>query len=662
MANRVDISGEARQVGNYRLITLLSSGQEACLYLAEHMHLKTQVLLKLYGIRLQASDQESFLTEVRAVAHLVHPHIARVLEFGIEKNAPFLVLSYAPGGTLRQRHPTGVPLPLPTILGYVKQIADALDYAHHQQVLHLDLKPENVWLNQNNEIVLSNFRITLFSRSSHSQSIQEIANTAAYMAPEQIMGHPGPASDQYALGVLVYEWLSGSRPFLSTNYVEIARQHMHILPPALTGKTNPAVEQVVMRALAKEASERFPTVQAFAEALEQSYHSPKSGRMVKDRSTRRENRETSTAFDPSLRQPGAGRRFTRRYVVSGIAIAAGTAVIGGGISFWSSHHSPPTKPQLPTKPAPIGTTLHVYKGHVDSVYCVSWSRDGKSIASCSRDDTMQIWNAATLQIESTYQVENVLSWSPDWRYIATGDAYHFQVWENGTGRIIIDEDFPRTGGGPGTLPADRSLWSPDGRYFVTPASYTEIWNVMTGKVLSSYPAGNIAWSTDSKRMALAPIDYTAAPNAPVKIRVLELLTENQLASYSIPTGNTSPGVTGFGTLAWSPDGKYLSSGNGNIWDALKGQQRSGYKGKVQIASGLPSWWSPNSKYIASIGSLAAPGGQINNVVCIWDARTGKDVFIYHGHSASINDLDWSPDGTKITSASNDKTVRVWQAV
>jgi WD40 repeat protein len=481
------------------------------------------------------------------------------------------------------------------------------------------------------------------------------------MAPEQIMGHPCPASDQYALGVLVYEWLSGSRPFLSTNYVEIARQHMHVPPPALTGKTSPAVEQVVIRALAKEVSERFPTIQAFAEALEQSYHSPKSGGMSKDRSIRLENSETTASFDLSLRPPRAGSRLSRRNVVSGIAVAAGAAAIGGGISFWSSHHSSPPKPQPPAKPAPVGTTLHVYRGHVDSVYSVSWSHDGKSIASCSHDDTMQIWNATTLQVESTYQMENVLSWSPDWRYIATGDVYRFQVWENVTGRIIIDEDFPNTGAGPGALSADRGLWSPDGRYFVTPLFYAEIWDVTTGKVLSSYPAGNIAWSADSKRIALAPIDYTA-PNASVKVRVLELLTENQLASYSIPAGNTPPGVTGIGSLAWSPDGKYLISGNGNIWDALKGQQRGGYKGKLQIAPSLPSWWSPNSKYLASIGSLATPGGQINNVVCIWDARTGKDVFIYHEHSASINDLDWSPDGTRIASASDDKTVRVWQAV
>ncbi|HEY4386928.1 MAG TPA: hypothetical protein VGN34_20930, partial [Ktedonobacteraceae bacterium] len=275
---------------------------------------------------------------------------------------------------------------------------------------------------------------------------------------------------------------------------------------------------------------------------------------------------------------------------------------------------------------------------------------------------MQIWNATTFLTESIHQMENVLSWSPDWRYIATGDAYRFQIWETVTGRIIVDEDFPNTGAGQGTLAADRGLWSPDGRYFVTPLFYIQIWDVMIGKVLSTYPTGNIAWSADSKRIALAPVDYTAPNNAPVKIRVLELKTENQLASYSIPTDNNPRGVSGIAPLAWSPNGKYLVSGNGNIWDAATGQHRGGYKGKLQ--GGYGGRWSPNSKYLASIGSLAAPDGQkgLDNVVCIWDVSTGNDVFIYHGHSAPINDLDWSPDGTKIASASDDKTIRVWQAV
>ncbi|HEY4384470.1 MAG TPA: serine/threonine-protein kinase, partial [Ktedonobacteraceae bacterium] len=271
MVSWVDTSGDAWQIGNYRLLTLLSSGHDASLYLAEHIYLKTHALLKIYKVRLQTSDQEGFLTEIRAVARLVHPHITKVLEFGVEKNIPFLVLSYTPGGSLRQRHPTGIPLPFLTMLVYVEQIAAALDYAHNQQLLHLDLRPENIWVSHENEIIVSNFRVILFSHSSHSQSIQEIASAAAYMAPEQIMGHPCPASDQYALGVLVYEWLTGFRPFRSTNYVEIARQHMYVSPPALTGRVTTAVEQAVMRALAKEASERFPSVQAFADALKQSY-------------------------------------------------------------------------------------------------------------------------------------------------------------------------------------------------------------------------------------------------------------------------------------------------------------------------------------------------------------------------------------------------------
>src|SRR5712692_4311459 len=117
-----------QQLGNYRLIRLLGQGGFADVYLGEHIYLKTPAAIKLLQTRLANDDLQSFLNEARSIANLVHPNIVRVLEFGVEGSTPFLVMDYAPNGTLRQLHPRGTRLPLATVVSYVKQIASALQY------------------------------------------------------------------------------------------------------------------------------------------------------------------------------------------------------------------------------------------------------------------------------------------------------------------------------------------------------------------------------------------------------------------------------------------------------------------------------------------------------------------------------------------------------
>jgi len=121
---------EGQQLGNYRLIQLLGQGNFSEVYLGEHIHLHTQTAIKVLHGQLAKNDVEGFLTEARALAHLRHPHIIQVLDFGVEGTTPFLVMDYAPGGNLRQRHPKGTQLPLDTVVTYVTQVAGALQYAH----------------------------------------------------------------------------------------------------------------------------------------------------------------------------------------------------------------------------------------------------------------------------------------------------------------------------------------------------------------------------------------------------------------------------------------------------------------------------------------------------------------------------------------------------
>ncbi len=224
-----------QELGNYRLTRLLGRGGFAEVYLGEHMRLKTQAAIKVLYAQLDSDNSEEFLQEAQTVAHLIHPNIVRIFDFDVKEGVPFLVMDYAPSGTLRQRHPKNTRLSLETIIPYIKQVADALQYAHDEKFIHRDIKPENMLVGRRGEILLSDFGIALIAQSTRMQSTQEVVGTAYYMAPEQLQGKPRLASDQYALGVVVYEWLSGSRPFHGS-FSEIASQHMFVPPTPLREK------------------------------------------------------------------------------------------------------------------------------------------------------------------------------------------------------------------------------------------------------------------------------------------------------------------------------------------------------------------------------------------------------------------------------------------
>ena len=260
-----------QQFGSYRLLRFLGQGGFAEVYLGEHIHLGSQVAVKVLHTRLISRQQEQFLREARTIASLDHPGIVHVLDCGVEHGVPFLIMTYAPHGSLRHLYPEGTRLPIATILSYVRPIASVLTYAHERKLIHRDIKPENILLDTSKEVLLSDFGIAVVSSSSTSPNTKEVAGTIAYMAPEQIMGKPRAASDQYALAVIVYEWLCGELPFNGT-FLETCTQHLYAPPPSLCEKTptiSPVLEKVVFKALAKEPYQRFASVQDFVDALEE---------------------------------------------------------------------------------------------------------------------------------------------------------------------------------------------------------------------------------------------------------------------------------------------------------------------------------------------------------------------------------------------------------
>jgi serine/threonine protein kinase len=325
-----DLAGEL--FGNYRLVRQVGHGGFADVYLGTHVYLQTQAAIKILQVQFANDALEGFLSEARTVIQLEHPHIVRILECGVERKLPFLVMNYAPGGSLRQRYRTGTRMPLERISQYIGQAASALHYAHERKLIHRDIKPENMLLSQNDALLLSDFGLVLHFQSTNAQTIQEMAGTVSYMAPEQLQGKPQPASDQYALGIVAYEWVSGERPFHGS-FVEVASQHVLAPPPSLYGRVpglSREIEQVIFTALAKNAADRFPSVQTFADALAKAIVPALSTReAIAPDATPSSLISTFTPFTPSLQVASSPERASSSLFAStsGSASAQSTDVI-----------------------------------------------------------------------------------------------------------------------------------------------------------------------------------------------------------------------------------------------------------------------------------------------------------------------------------------------
>lgn len=285
---------EGQKLGNYRLKKRLDGGGYADVYLAEQIYLGMEVAIKvLKSPNLTKEEREQFIAEAKLVAKLDHPHIVKILEFGIEpgQNTPYLVMDYAQEGTLRRRYPRGTQVPLEKIALYAKQVADALEYAHSalhpHTIVHRDVKPENMLIKRADHLLLSDFGIAVagFNTGNLSKQLalisankemvpipESIPGTPTYIAPERLLkpNQTQRSSDQYSLAVVVYEWLIGKPPFVGSE-LEVCSKHINDGPPLLSQppyNVAPEIEDVVMKALAKKPEFRYATVKEFAHNLD----------------------------------------------------------------------------------------------------------------------------------------------------------------------------------------------------------------------------------------------------------------------------------------------------------------------------------------------------------------------------------------------------------
>lgn len=268
-------------LGNYRLIRLFSDCFFTRLYLGHHLHANTPVLIRVLGLLpASAREEADFMAELGLFMQCRHPHLISILDGEVHNHVPFRVMDYPPHGMLRERRVQSPKLPLTMTLGYIKPLAAALQYLHERKIAHHRLTPESVWLGNHDKLLLSDpetdVEQSLRSRVDLNEYVMppQIEYAMSYMAPELIEGQSGnAASDQYALAIMIYEWLCGQCPFKGESALEILFQQLKVPPPPLRQKNPtvpPEVEEVVLLALEKDPQKRFGSVKAFATALEQA--------------------------------------------------------------------------------------------------------------------------------------------------------------------------------------------------------------------------------------------------------------------------------------------------------------------------------------------------------------------------------------------------------
>ncbi len=271
----------------FRIDALLGRGGMGAVYRATDLALGRAVALKVLapGVGLAGDVPQElrarFFREARLAAQLDHPNIVPVLHFDIDGPLAYLVMPLLTGGTLAQRLRPRQPIDPLTVTGWLRQIAAALDFAHQRPhpIVHRDVKPGNLLFHEDGRLCLADFGIARVVAGAQSGEAVHLTRTGivlgslAYMAPEQINGHAVPASDQYSAGVLIYEALTGTLPFdTADNYALIIQQVS--TPPPLPSEHAPGlpreIDAVLLRALAKQPQDRFPTVGALAEAFEKA--------------------------------------------------------------------------------------------------------------------------------------------------------------------------------------------------------------------------------------------------------------------------------------------------------------------------------------------------------------------------------------------------------
>ncbi len=252
---------ESRILGAYRLEERIGKGGMGEVYRARHTRLGREAAVKILPANLVTESDflKRFEREAASAASLTHPNILQVYDYGEQDGVPYLVMPYIKNGTLKDRLESGDVTPA-QMARYLTEVAEALDFAHQKGIIHRDVKPANILIDEHDHAYLGDFGIAKALEGTDNLTQTGLGvGTPEYMAPEQAQGRAEPRSDLYALGVMVYQMLTGRVPYSGSSTVEVLMKHLQE-PVPLANLRGPAAQQfgpILQRALSKDPNGRY---------------------------------------------------------------------------------------------------------------------------------------------------------------------------------------------------------------------------------------------------------------------------------------------------------------------------------------------------------------------------------------------------------------------
>lgn len=633
---------------------------------------------------------KNFVKEAQALAHFKHPHIVRVLRFLEANGTAYTVMEYEEGHSLAdylKQH--GPRIDEAMILRVFIPILNGLHAVHEEKMLHLDIKPENIYLRRDGSPLLIDFG-SARRAITETKHVQRIALTHGYAPIEQYpdKGAPGPWTDVYALGASMYRCISGKRPDDAlTRYQAILKYQTDPLTPATkigAKHYQPMLLECVDWTLQIHAKDRPQSARELQDGL--------MGRRRQAGGTAGARQNPLNPMAPprpaplltgralASRHRYAPRRFgalrtAGRWLLTMLFVGAamvGTSYYWSDIKVWwmvlngSAATRPATEvptavtsPDIVASPAPSESSNQLtpsvvarpptvldrtFRGHQDWVQSIAFSADGKSLASASVDRTIRVWNLANGAVLSTLRGHqgaiNAITYSNDGKWLASvGDDGLVRLWDaTGALRTTLR-------GLGGSLFA--VAFSPDGKHLATGGRDRTVlvWEMETNKRLATLEGHNgdvfaLAFTPDGKTLASTGVDRT--------IRFWNRLTGEEIASLS---GHKDVILS----LAFSPDGRWLASGDSGdsvrIWDAnalvhYRTQSNFGH-------SALSLAFSPDSRWLVV--------GTADKTIVLLEGDKRVVSHTLSGHQGYVQSVALSPDGKLLASGSRDRDIRLWKA-
>jgi WD40 repeat protein/serine/threonine protein kinase/TPR repeat protein len=697
-----------KQFGPYRVLELLGEGGMGSVWLAERVDglFTRRVALKLVHPALMGRVMGERVTREREIlASLNHPNIAQLLDAGFAHDGqPYLALEYV-AGTQITTYCDERGLSIAARLQLFRQVLSAVQYAHIHLVIHRDLKPSNILVTADGQVRLLDFGIAKLltkgeARETDLTLMGGRALTPDYAAPEQMTGAPiTTAADVYALGVMLYELLTGERPYklkrdsrgaleeaiLQADPAAPSRAALSEAAAAARGTTSKKLartlrgdlDTIVFKALKKSPGERYSTAESFGEDIARhlrgeavlaqrdtaAYRTIKFARrhwiaisVVSALILTLAAGLAATTYEATVAaaQRDAALQAQLRSLTQTADARFRDADVPGAMSIIlevlphqgvSHEYTPEALSVFQQSRAADGQILAI-TGHTDVVEAAAFSPDARLIVTASDDKTARIWDSATglelLQLRGHTNRVPTAAFSPDGKRIVTASLDKTaRIWDVATGKEISQLS-GHTGG------VWSAAFSPDGQRVVTASSdkTARIWDAGTGRELVQLTGHtqrlwSAAFSPDGRSIVTASFDKSA--------RTWDAATGRQLLMI---VGHTDL----VATAAYSPDGKRIVTASldqtARIWDAATGQQLlllNGYKERVLSAA-----FSPDGTQIVT--------ASYDKTARTWDSTTGKQMLLLSGHTGRVNCAAFSPDGKRIVTASYDKTARTWDAV